>query len=1491
MTPEGGQAPGPGPGGVRCPSCGHGNPSDARFCDRCGSELGAVCDSCGTRNSPGARFCRRCGARLGAGGPAPASSVSGSAATSPRSVEGLSAVAAGRYRIRRFLGEGGRKRVWLAHDGRLDREVALAVIKTEGLDEAGLVRVRREAQAMGRLGDHPNVVTVYDIGEEDGRTFIVSQYMSGGSVADLLKRAEGHRLPVEDVVRIGVEICRALEHAHTRGIVHRDLKPGNVWLGEDGSAKLGDFGLAVALDRSRLTMEGMMVGTVAYMPPEQALGRDVDARSDLYALGAMLYEMTTGRPPFLGDDAVAVISQHINMAPVAPSWHNPQVPRPLEDLILRLLAKDPAKRPGGAAEVREALSAITPAASSAGERIAEEANPLDRLASGVFVGREAEMVELKAQLDDALSGRARLVMLVGEPGIGKTRTADELATYAALRGAQVLWGRCYEGEGAPAYWPWVQIIRSYVHDRDPKTLVSEMGPGAADIAQVVSEVRDRLPGLPEPPALDPDSARFRLFDSVSTFLRNATRSRPLVLVIDDLHWADQPSLRLLHFLAREVREARLLVVGTYRDVELRRDHPLQATLAELNREQLHRRINLRGLTEEDVARYIRMTAGVEPRPALVAKIYEETEGNPFFVSEVVRLLTSEGTLAREEDSGTWSIAIPQGVREVVGRRLNLVSEDCNRLLAVASVVGRDFSLNVLEAVGDLSVDRLLEVLEEAVRSRLVAEVPGSLGRYRFSHALIRETLYEELSSPRRVRLHRQVGEVLEALYGPSGPHLTELAHHFFEAAPAGGVARAIEYAVRAGERASSLLAYEEAAGHYERALQALELRGADDSMRCDLLLGLGDARWGAGEATRARETFQGAASLARRLGDAHRLARAALRYGEVGFGGVYVEAWAFDETKVGLLEEALKALGDEESDLTVRVKARLAPAMYFSPYDSRARREELSAGALEMARRLGDGATLAYALNARHLAVWEPENVEERLALATEIVQLAREAGDRPLELTGRVWRLADALELGRMQEVEREIEGYARVAEELRQPRYLAYVYMFRGMRAIMRGEFDEAEMMAEKLLRLGTRVEDPNAILCYHVQMFYMRYKQGRAAEAVESSRYVRDVVPAGSGAAIEAYANFFGGRELDALAFVLQSAETDYSGIPGGFRLGGLCNLALVVHDAGSVERAGRVYELLLPFAGRVGLAGRDVVVCFGAVSRYLGILADLLGRFEDAERHFEEGLRGNERIGARPFVGFTQHEHARMLLRRRSPGDRERALQLLTRAVATAGALGMKGLLKDALALKLEAQGLSSADMTTSIDAVAAAVQDERPDLRGHAAPDGTVTLMFTDIEGFTPLNERLGDRAAQEILRAHNAVVRRQVALHGGFEVKAVGDGFMIAFGSARRAVACAVGIQRSLAEHNRTSGGEPIRVRIGLHTGEAIVEAGDFYGRHVNLAARIGARAAGGEILLSALTRELTASSGEFTFGPAREVELKGLAGTHLLAPVEWAEL
>jgi len=596
----------------------------------------------------------------------------------------------GRYTVTRLLGEGGKKMVYLAHDATLDRDVAFGLIKTDGLDEMGRERVLREAQAMGRMGTHLCIMPIYDYGEENGQPFMVQPPMGGGDIEDLMEGVGG-ALPLEQVLKIANQTAQGLVFAHSKGIIHRDLKPGNVWLDDDGNAKIGDFGLAIATDRSRLTVEKLMVGTVNYMPPEQATGGDVTPRADLYSLGAMLYEMSTGRVPFMGDDDIAVISQHVNTPPVAPSWHNSKIPRTLDSLIVRLMSKDPDERPQSAEEVIASLEAVD--LSAVEDSQGDNQSSLDSMAGGVFVGRQREIDQLKSIFEDTLSGRGRMVTLVGEPGIGKTRTALELATYARMRGAQVLWGRSYESGGAPPYWPWVQAIRSHVASTEPDTLRAQIGSTASVIAEIVTDIKEKLPDLPAATTVDdPESARFRLFDSIATFLKQASLQSPIVLMLEDLHWSDKPSLMLLEFVARELSQAKIMIVGNYRDMELNRRHPLSITLGDLTRERLFERVLLRGLQKHDVERFIEIAAGITPPTALVDAVFTQTEGNPFFVTETVRLLIQEGDISagRAKGGGTtsWEIRIPEGVREVIGRRLDRLSERCNELLTISAVIGR-----------------------------------------------------------------------------------------------------------------------------------------------------------------------------------------------------------------------------------------------------------------------------------------------------------------------------------------------------------------------------------------------------------------------------------------------------------------------------------------------------------------------------------------------------------------------------------------------------------------------------------------------------------------------------------------------------------------------------------------------------------------------------------------------------------------------------------
>jgi tetratricopeptide (TPR) repeat protein len=1214
----------------------------------------------------------------------------------------------------------------------LDRDVAFALIKTEGLDETSRTRISREAQAMGRLGSHTHIVTVFDLGREQGQPYMVAELMVGGDVEHLIQKAPDHRVPLEQALAIARQTCRGLEFAHSRGVVHRDLKPSNIWLTDEGTAKIGDFGLAVALDRSRLTQEGMMVGTVAYMPPEQALGGEVTPRADLYSLGAMLYEMVTGRPPFLGDDPIAIIGQHINTQPVAPTWHNPQCPRPMEALILRLLAKDPAERPRSARDVLAALEAIDLSEaplSERGDRGTSETHALDSLAGGVFVGRQQEMGELKAALEDALSGRGRLVTLVGEPGIGKTRTAQELGTYAGLRQCQVLWGRCYEGQGAPPYWPWVQAIRSYVQDRGADQLRPEMGAGAADIAEVVSEVRERLPGLEKPPALEPEQARFRLFDSITAFLKNAGRRQSLVLVLEDLHWADRPSLLLLEFVARELGGSRLLVIGTYRDVEVSRRHPLSQTLGELTRERLFQRVLLRGLSQGDVGRFIELVAGIAPPRGMVEAVYRQTEGNPLFVTEVVRLLVQEGALsARPEpsqpvrpepvegrgargstssprtggqgsprtESDSWTVRIPEGVREVIGRRLDRLSERCNQTLTIASVVGREFTLEQLKPLTDdpsagsgqrLTEERLLEVLDEALGARVIEELPRSVGRYQFTHALIQETLAEELTTIRRVRLHARIAQALEALYGEQAEaHAAELAHHFAEAQAVLGTEKLVRYSMPAGERALVAYAWEEAQAHFELGLAAggipvTGMEPAKDAAAAALLFGLARVQ----AATLPLYQLREAVTTLSRAFDYYSAA------GEVD-RAVAVAEYPFPPTaghNTGIAHLLGRALGLVPADSlqAARLLSRYGNVLALQEGDYDGAQQAL-ARALETARREGDlELEIRTVLNAAEVDAYH-ERWPEALASGYRAIDLVPRVKDPRCEMLAHYWTMLSLLLMGEVEGAVRHGPATLEPAERLGQHFQLARALFANDVCARLTGDFLAARQFSDR--GLGVSPREARLLL----SRVLLEYEVGDFAQGeayLERLLELMQLIAPGPA------------FELAFPAFV----------IPIVARITGAASRGDLARDTAEKILSWPSVTPLVANCARAGLGllavlRQDVVAAqeqYGALklgrgtaittllglqhTRLLGLLAQTMGNLDQAVVHFEGSLTFCRKAGYRPELAWTCCDYADCLLVRAglkpapTPGDRQKAMALLDEALAISRELGMRPLMERVL----------------------------------------------------------------------------------------------------------------------------------------------------------------------------------------------------------------
>ena len=1396
-----------------------------------------------------------------------------------------------RYRVQRLLGEGSRKVVYAASDTRLGRDVAVAIIKTDGLDDAGRRRIDREARAMARLGDHPNIVTVFDVGDENGEPYIVSELMPGGSVSDAIGRADDHRLPIADALRIGEQIALALEHAHERGVVHRDLKPANVWMAADGTARLGDFGLAVEADRSRLTSEGMVVGTVAYLAPEQAVGRAPDKRSDLYALGTSLYEMLTGRPPFLGDDAVTVISQHLNTAPVSPTWHNAEVTPAIEALVLALLEKDPAARPADAGAVvaeLHRLQAARPAASAVAP--SEKPAPVTQAASfGRFVGRAQELEGLKALFDETLSGKGRVVMVVGEPGIGKTRLTEELGVYTAVRGAQVCWGHCYEGELGVPYLPFVEALRTYVRDKGGDELRTELSTGAPEVATIVSDLRVRFPDLPVSPALEGDAERMRLFEGVSAFLANAAAARPLVLMLDDLHWADKPTLLLLQYLARNLRRERVMIVCTYRDVELDRTHPLADMIASLRREHLYERVLLRGLDREEVKSFIE-AVGEQETPAIFAEtVHRETEGNPFFVAEILRHLAESGALERVD--GHWAGSaegvaeqLPEGVREVIGRRLSRLGDDCNKMLTVGAAMPGGFTLEVVSRVLGVDEDAVLDLLDEALDRQILRERRDQSGTYEFNHALIRQTLYSELSTPRRIRMHRQILAALEGLYDAHiDAHLTELAYHAFQAAPGGDIDKAVDYATRAGDRAAASAAYEEAARSYDLALQALELdEAADEHGRAELLLALGDAHHHAGESDPARTALAMAAEIGRRSEAPELIARAALIMSSMRLPGQ-----GADEVMMGLLEDALVQREALDDGLRARVLAALGNQIVFIDAD---RHASLARESVEVARRSGDPGALATALGTEGFMTAEWQTGERR-ARYLEVARLAAQAGDLATESASYLSLAIAALYLGQRTELDDAVATHGRLVEQSRSP-YLKYSHTYtESAIAILEGRYADGERLAGEALAIARRTRDAASVSTVGVVLYPLLREQGRAADLEDPTRRMVDAQPRVTSWRSGLAQVLADQGKLDEAAEQIEAVARDGFAVVADdvlrtFTLCGTGEVAAILRDRALAEK---LYVMLEPDVGCASILGASAY--HGAVDRYLGLLATTLDRHDDALAHHEAALAMHERMRAAPWVARTRFDLAGALVARGAEFDRERALGLLNDALDAANSIGMTKLVEEVLKAKLELQGVRATDsIMASIDIVAAGISIERPDLRKHAASDGTVAVLFSDIEGYTTLNERLGDIRTQELLRAHDTLVRDAVAAHGGTVVKSAGDGYMIVFSDAKAAVACAVALQRTHEDHEFGLDVGTVRVRMGSHVGEVIREGDDFFGRTVILAARVAAQAAGGEVLVS---DTLAVSVGDLAergikFGPPRGVELKGIRGTQTVHPLEW---
>ncbi len=889
---------------------------------------------------------------------------------------------------------------------------------------------------------------------------------------------------------------------------------------------------------------------------------------------------------------------------------------------------------------------------------------LRELPATAYVGRATERERLTELWEQAREGSLRVAMVGGEAGVGKTRLSTHLALQAHGEGATVLLGRCDEDLGVP-YQPWVQALGYLVKEAPRPVLDGHVERFGGDLARLVPALGDRVEQLPPPRQSDPETERYLMYAAVAGLLEGAGQQEPLLLILDDLHWADAPTLSLLRHVVTAGSSMPVMVVGTYRDSDLSRDHPLTTLLADLRREQGVERVKLTGLGGGDVLELMEAVAGHElddDGRALAADIAAETAGNPFFVGEVLRHLTESGAII-QQDSARWRVAanlaelgLPESVREVVGRRVERLGPDARTALSAAAVIGREFDIDLLIAVVDVPEEGLLDLLEEAVAASLLQEDRNQVGRYTFNHGLVEHTLYEDLAATRRARLHKRVGEALEEQCGDEpGERLGELAGHWAAAVVSSDTAKAIHYARRAAERALQQLAPDEAARWYRKALELHDQApGADRSERCELLIGLGEAQRQVGNPA-FRETLLDAAALAQELGDTDGLCRAVLANSR----GWFSQAGAVDNERVQALEAAVGALPDDDLR-RARVLALLACELHQTRESARCR--ALAREAIEIAKAAGDPATLAQTLGLSISAIRAPDTLVEREMLIREAVEVAERLDDPRFRSGAAALQWEAGMEAGDRGEAESGLATARALAASVPEPAWAYACLMAESSWACTQGELQAAERWAIEMLESGTASGQTDAAAIFGAQMFNVRYQQGRAGELLEQLVQAR-WRPAAALALIET------GREDEAremaLAEDFQRVRWDWMWSQVMFYWADSCSRLDLA------DRADELYELLVPFSGQIAITGAYLA---GSFDWALGSLARVLERLEQAERHFAAAAEIEERLGAPLLLARTRASWAQALIARGGSEDVDRAQPMLEQADEVAGRLG-------------------------------------------------------------------------------------------------------------------------------------------------------------------------------------------------------------------------
>ena len=956
------------------------------------------------------------------------------------------------YHIHERLGEGAMGVVYRAYDDALEREVAVKFLSSGAAPGPEAVeRFYREARAAAGLS-HPNVVVIHDIGEHEEACYFVMELLEGASLRKTM--AGGGRPDWQECLGIVTQVCRALEAAHAKGLLHRDIKPDNIWLAPGGLVKVLDFGIARISQGEALTQAGETPGTPEYMAPEQIMGEDLDGRTDLYALGILMYELFTGQLPFTGPSPVTVIYKQIEEEPTPPRHLCADLSPDVEKAILRAISKDPDGRFASAAQMREALEAVLAGGDAAGQEEAErraEPEPSRPAARGrsrgfecSLVGREAELEGLRSAIRALDEARGTTVLLAGEAGVGKTRLALETAAYARRRGALTLSGSCLYSEGAEPYLPFLEALG---HTLDPAdeaerervlAFIREEAPELLELTThlmtVIRTLRVTGMGTQEETIA---TSKERLFEAITQVLLFLSREAPVVLLLEDLQWADSGSLQLLHYIARSAANQRLLVLGTYRTEELLPDvdgssHPLTDTLQRMSAEGICQKIELAGLAPDALNTMLRrIFRRAMFSPEFRASLHRETGGNPLFVVEVLKLLRDEGGIY--EQRGTWRErrevafdAIPERVYDVVLRRIERLSEDQRELLQVAATVGDRFTSAALSEVSECERVPVLRTLNRLERVHQLIRSEGD--GYAFTHAKIREALYTEIPPELQREYHLAYGAFLEAHATPGGrAAVSDLARHFHLG---GASSRALPYLVQAGDRASRMFAYKEAAEFYRWAVADLSTLAAKRRPR--------------GLEASLLTRFGGVCS---RLGDR----QGALR----------------------LLQEAERRAEEEDDGGTVgKVRQKIGKIHYSAgDYDAARRQYRRSAERLAEA---GDKRALCGVLLDAAMIPFQQGDWSRARFLYSRVLRIARQTKDRRRIATVR-------MNTGIMASIQgvtdRALKLYDRsrpLFEESSDWTRLSQVWINQGKTRAVRREWDEATKAYDQALKIARRIRD---------------------------------------------------------------------------------------------------------------------------------------------------------------------------------------------------------------------------------------------------------------------------------------------------------------------------------------------------------------------------------------------------------------------------------